>query len=127
MNVLERLQNSANNNHGLMLQPFEARQLAGLIMTLEQRIQWMINLQAAYMNEYGADLYYTLVGDQLVEGEVVDAESSGDTCWGEKEDHDLDEQAREWVQVDGEGQVQEEAGVHAQTSDEEDVSDVPLD
>lgn len=119
--TLELLEAAANNNHGITLQPRQTRILAGFIMDLQARNEWLHNMCAAYMNEYGPELFYTLTEDELVEGEV-DAEGSDDTSGaadyfdGEPREDWRDGEG--WAKADPEGQVQEEAGVHPQVAEE---------
>src|SRR5690606_14340664 len=111
--TLKLLEAAANNNHGITLQPRQVRTLAGFIMDLQARNEWLHNMCVAYMNEYGTELFYALTEDELVEGELY-AEGSDDTS-GAEGDYDEEVQDPEGEQ---EGPVQEEAGLHAQVAEE---------
>ena len=117
--TLELLEAAANNNHGITLQPRQVRTLAGFIMDLQARNEWLHNMCVAYMNEFGTELFYALTEDELVEGEVDDAESGDDTS-GAEGGYGEEVQDPEGEQ---EGPVQEEAGLHAQVAEE---SEQPL-
>jgi len=110
MSTLKLLEAAANNNHGITLQPRQARVLAGFIMDLQARNEWLHNMCAAYMNEYGPELFYALTEDDIVEGEV-DAEGSDDTSGAEGAE-------AEDAEGEQEGPVQEEAGLHPQVAEE---------
>ena len=56
MSAVSRIVNAANKNHGVTLQPYEVRELAGM----------MVNVDAEL------DRLYAL--EELLEGEVVDAD-----------------------------------------------------
>lgn len=121
MSTLKLLEAAANNNHGLTLQPLQVRTLAGFIMDLQARNEWLHNMCAAYMNEFGPELFYTLTEDDLVEGEVDDAEGSDDTSWFEGEPREDWRGEDGWAKDDEgeqEGPVQEEAGFHPQVAEE---------
>lgn len=74
MNALAQLEKAANSNHGVTLQPSQVRTVAGFIMNLQQRVEWLHNMQVAYMNEYGPELFYSLTEDDIIEGEVEDGD-----------------------------------------------------
>ena len=134
--TLELLEAAANNNHGITLQPRQVRTLAGFIMDMYARNEWLHNMCAAYMNEYGPELFYALTEDDIVEGEVEDAEGSDDTSadddgnnveasQGSGAEDYFDGEPREswrdeegWAKTDLEGQVQEEAGFYPQVAEE---------
>jgi len=121
--TLKLLEAAANNNHGITLQPRQVRTLAGFIMDLQARNEWLHNMCAAYMNEYGPELFYTLTEDELVEGEVDDAEGSDDTSGaedyfdGEPRESWRDEEG--WAKADDSGQISETSGQDSQGEVEE--------
>ena len=139
MSVLKRLENAANNNHGIMLQPSDVRILAETIMNIEARLSWLQNIQVAYMNEYGATLFYELVGSDIIEGEIEeeDAEASDEPSADELRDNfaaaeggrgEADEKNQYealvpyfFTEADEEGQVHEATGVDTQEPVAEEV------
>lgn len=100
MTAVDRLFDSANNFHGITLQPAQVREIASVLVGMDReigRLQMAENVANAYLNEYGEDLLRELVGDGIVEGEVVS--DDGDTV------------------QDGTGQTEEAPGVHTQVAE----------
>jgi hypothetical protein len=78
-NAIELFWQAAQAKRGRVMGEREVRLVAAYIsglaegiMQLENQVAFLSNMLAAYKNEFGADLFNTLIEQSVVEGEIVD-------------------------------------------------------
>ena len=106
MDTVRQLFDKAKVNHGWTLMPSQVRALVMFIKQIDttltdafaknESVDEITNMLAAYVNEYGEELYNELL-ENIVEGEVVDADEDETKI----------------------GQTSERAGVDAQVEEQE--------
>ena len=78
MNVIDKIMQTAQKNHGIELQPYTVRNLASTLVAIDREMIRLQNVEMmfeAYLNEYGEDLMKELNSTmEAMIAEVVDSE-----------------------------------------------------